>query len=83
MQVTISTMSSDVLKAFATSHQAVRVSFAPDCTSHREAFQHFLKTGKWFGGCPFKLEWPFVSVPALCQSKLLDYYLSHDVHLNK
>lgn len=78
----ISTMPSRVIAAYVDS-RSPRTPFTPTQASHRAAYQAFLKTGKWSAGCPFKLEWPFVSVPALCQSRLLDYYLTQDIELHK
>lgn len=78
----ITMMSSRVIATYVDS-RAPRTPFDPTQISHRAAYGNFLKTGKWATGCPFKLEWPFVSVPALCQARLLDYYLTQDVDLHK
>lgn len=78
----IATMPSRVIAAYVDA-RTPRTAFVPAQVAHRIAYQTFLKTGKWANGCPFKLEWPFVSVPALCQSRLLDYYLTQDIELHK
>jgi hypothetical protein len=83
---TASLMPSRVIETFVNSRHA-RVAFDPTAVEHREAFLEFRKTGKWktkLGtSCPFKLEWPFLTVPALCQGRLLDYYLTQDSQLHK
>jgi len=60
-----------------------RAAFDPTDVTHRKQYSQFAKTGKWTNGCPFKLEWPFVTVPALCQSRLLDHYITLDNELHK
>ncbi len=78
----VSVMPSLVIAKYVDARQP-RVTFDPTAVEHRAAYQKFSKTGKWSSGCPFKLEWPFVSVPALCQARLLDYYLTRDIELHK
>lgn len=83
---TASLMSSRVLEKFAniTNH---RVAFDPTEYEHRQSYKLFRDTGKWMNemgnSCPFKLEWPFLTVPALCEGRLLDYYLTQDSKLHK
>jgi hypothetical protein len=79
---TASLMPSRVIETFVNS-RLPRVTFDPVECEHRQAYQAFRKTGKWVGGCPFKLEWPYLTVPALCQGRLLDYYLTQDSKLHK
>ena len=78
----ISTMASTVLATYAAA-STERVLFDPNNPTHRIAYRNFADTGRWTGGCPFKLEWPFLTVPALCQSRVLDYYFTQDNDLSK
>lgn len=80
--LTVSTMSSTVLAAHINA-TTERVRFDPTLVAHRAAYRTFANVGRWTGGCPFKLEWPFLTVPALCQSRVLDYYFTQDDHLPK
>lgn len=42
----------------------------------RDEFKHFLKTGKWgTTGCPFVLEFPYLSVPDMIKDKIVKFYL--------
>lgn len=81
-----SLMPSRVIEKF-TNARVSRVAFDPAEYEHRQSYKMFRETGKWktslSDSCPFKLEWPFVSVPALCQGRLLDYYLTQDSKLHK
>jgi len=79
---TASLMASRVLEKFVNA-QVHRATFDPANVGHRITYLQFRETGKWSGGCPFKLEWPFLTVPALCQGRLLDYYLTQDNELHK
>jgi hypothetical protein len=79
---TASLMPSRVIETFVNS-RAPRIAFVPAQVDHRIAYQEYQKTGKWMGGCPFKLEWPFLTIPQLCERRLLDFYLSQDTQLHK
>lgn len=79
---TASLMSSRVIETYM-SARAPRSTFDPAEVGHRAVYQNYQKTGKWTGGCPFKLEWPFLTIPQLCERRLLDYYIARDVELHK
>lgn len=50
--------------------------FNPYDPQHRAAYIAYRTTNQWgTAGCPFKLVWPFLSIPAMCQDMLLDYYI--------
>lgn len=59
-----------------------KVEFNPESKKHRDIYKEFLKTGKWpVGGCPFKAEFPHLSVPATIDSKLVRKYLKIEQEL--
>lgn len=39
-------------------------------------YQSFLKNKSWGKGCPFELEWPFLSIPEMIQHKIVGAHLS-------
>ena len=39
-------------------------------------YQNFLKNKSWGDGCPFELEWPFLSIPEMIQYKIIEAHLS-------
>lgn len=51
-----------------------RRQFNPSNTEDLKAYKHFIDHGKWEGGCPFVIEWPWGNVPAMIQTKILDQY---------
>jgi len=44
-------------------------------TKHLEEYRFFIKNQRWKDRCPFQLEWPFVSVVALMERKIIDHYI--------
>lgn len=78
----VNPMSSKVIASFMNA-KAPRTVFDPASPSHRVAYHNFLRTGKWDDGCPFKLEWPFLTIPAQCERRLLDFYITRDSDLHK
>jgi hypothetical protein len=46
---------------------------------HREDYNTFRETGSWkHSPYSFDLEFPYETIPHMCTSKLLEYYLSRD-----
>ena len=82
MNSTALAMPSKVLRTFV-SARAPRVVFDPANVAHRKEYQQYQKTGKWSGGCQFKLEWPYLTIPAQCERRLLDFYIAHDGEMHK
>ncbi len=61
-----------------------KITFDPTNKKHRSQFAMFLRSGKWEStvrGCPFKLEWPFLTIPDMCKNKLVQFYTSQDPEL--
>jgi hypothetical protein len=52
-----------------------RVRFDPASKKHREIFAYFLKNRAWTGDVRFYLEWPYLTIPDMCQDKLTRFYL--------
>ena len=56
--------------------QRQRVRFSPDDKKHVEAYRHFLVKRKWeTPGCPFELQWPYLSIPDMIKDKIINHYL--------
>lgn len=53
-----------------------RYSFDPSNNTHLQRYMSFLETGTWGKeSCPFKLEWPYASVPDMIQAKIVRHYV--------
>lgn len=50
--------------------------FDPTNAAHLEHYRHFKMTGKWPGAKSFKTEWPYVSVPAAVEAKIINHVLN-------
>ena len=51
------------------------ITFDSNNYNHINTYKTFLETGKWSGGCPFKLEWPFFDIPSMIQQKVVKAHL--------
>jgi hypothetical protein len=38
-------------------------------------YKQFLETGSWSTGCPFVVEWPFLSVIGCIEDKIVKYHI--------
>lgn len=45
--------------------------FNPNNTKDVEDFKYFLKNDKWEKGCPFQVEYPYVSIPDMIKDKIV------------
>jgi len=52
-----------------------RITFDLNSEDHVQSYKKFLVNKKWATGCPFDLEWPWLSVPDMIKSKLIKHYL--------
>lgn len=57
-------------------HRWTKRNFDPTNAVDLIEYDFFLKQRKWRINCPFDLEWPFLSIPEMIQSKLIDTYLN-------
>lgn len=55
--------------------QLQRELFDPANKQHLDHYRAFKTTGKWPGSMLFKLEWPYVSVPAAIEAKIINHAL--------
>ena len=56
--------------------QRQRVRFSPDDKKHVEQYRNFLVNRKWDTlGCPYELEWPYLSIPDMIKDKIINHYL--------
>ena len=56
-----------------------RQTFNPNSKKHLREFAYFLKHNKWFGNCPFTIEWPHLTITDMVRTKLIDTYLDQIV----
>ena len=56
--------------------QRQRVRFSPDDKKHVKQYRNFLVNRKWDTlGCPYELEWPYLSIPGMIKDKIINHYL--------
>ncbi len=56
--------------------QRQRVRFNPAEKEHIESYRSFVVKQKWDSpGCPFELEWPYLSIPDMIKDKIINHYL--------
>jgi len=56
--------------------QRQRIRFSPDDKKHVEQYRNFLINRKWDTlGCPYELEWPYLSIPDMIKDKIINHYL--------
>ena len=56
--------------------QRQRVRFSPDDKKHIDTYRHFVVKRKWENpGCPYELEWPYLSIPDMIKDKIINHYL--------
>ncbi len=64
-----------IVKKVTSFEHRPRVQYRPEIKEHRMMYFKFRVDNKWGQqGCPFDLEEGFVSIPALCEKRTLDYY---------
>lgn len=52
-----------------------RRSFDPANKQDLEELGYFMKNKKWKNGCPFRLEFAYSDVPAMCMAKYTEHSL--------
>ena len=56
--------------------QCQRIRFNPEEKKHVEHYRNFVVKRKWDNpGCPFELEWPYLSIPDMIKDKIINHYL--------
>lgn len=57
--------------------------FNPNSKQDLVEYQHFITTGGWKAGCPFLVEWPFITVPDTIQDKIIKSHISAIISKSK
>jgi len=52
-----------------------RVDFDPTNLDHVAMYKDFIVKRKWENGCPFALEWPYLTIPDMIKDKIILNYL--------
>jgi hypothetical protein len=55
----------------------IKENFDPNNLDHVNHYKYFLVNSRWKGSCPFRVEWPFVTVPELIKDRLIKKYLDN------
>jgi len=55
----------------------IKENFDPNNLDHVNHYKYFLEHSRWSGSCPFRVEWPFVTVPELIKDRLIKKYLDN------
>jgi hypothetical protein len=49
--------------------------FDPTSRQDLAEYKHFLDTSSWRNGCPFVVEWPFLSVTTCIEDKIVKHHI--------
>jgi hypothetical protein len=55
----------------------IKENFDPNNLDHVNHYKYFLEHNRWSVSCPFRVEWPFVTVPELIKDRLIKKYLNN------
>ena len=55
----------------------IKENFDPNNLDHVKHYKYFLVNNRWNVSCPFRVEWPFVTVPELIKDRLIKKYLDN------
>jgi hypothetical protein len=53
----------------------IRREFDPSSPEDLIVYKKFLDESAWKNGCPFIVEWPYLTVPDTIQNKILNHHL--------
>lgn len=53
-----------------------KVFFDPTNEDHLKQYAIYLEQGRWPGSCKFKIEYPYLEIPAMINAKLARHMLS-------
>lgn len=57
-----------------------RIAFDATNQQHRVLYYNFKRTGRWGNtGCPFIVKWPYLSVPAMCDAQVYEFFSELDL----
>ena len=54
----------------------MKKSFDVNSAKDLREYQNYLRNKSWGKGCPFELEWPYLSIPEMIQHKIISTHLS-------
>lgn len=57
------------------SHYWAKRPFNPTDPKDLEEYQYFVNNARWRDGCPFIMDWPFLTVPDMIRYRLVEEYL--------
>jgi hypothetical protein len=60
-----------------------RREFDPSSSEDMQEYRFFLQKQTWKNGCPFVLEWPFLTIPNMVEHRITRYALSRLNKLHK
>jgi hypothetical protein len=69
-------MKLDFKKFRLSSHLWHKREFDPASKEDLIEYQYFLTNSKWKNGCPFIVEWPFLTVIDTIQSKVINQHMN-------
>ena len=53
----------------------IRRGFDPAKKEDIDEYRYFLRIRKWRSGCPFYLEWPYLTIPDMIKDKIIMHVL--------
>lgn len=56
-------------------HKYDRRTFDPASKKDIEEYKYFLTNNKWKNGCPFYLDWPYLTIPDMIKDKVTKFTL--------
>ncbi len=56
-------------------HRHNRRVFNPANKKDIAEYRYFVKNGKWQNGCPFYLDWPYLTVPDMIKDRITKHML--------
>jgi hypothetical protein len=60
---------------FIARHAKNRREFNPNKKEDVAEYRYYIKNAQWENGCPFWLDWPYLSIPEMIKDKLVKSYL--------
>jgi hypothetical protein len=60
---------------FIARHTKNRREFNPNKKEDVAEYRYYIKNAQWENGCPFWLDWPYLSIPEMIKDKLVKSYL--------
>jgi hypothetical protein len=60
---------------FIARHAKNRRVFNPNKKEDVAEYRYYIKNSQWESGCPFWLDWPYLSIPEMIKDRLVKSYL--------